>query len=87
MDADVDGWTSSNKIYFQGATASWIDATQKLQNGVIDMARLRGPHLGRAMTTSFSAVLDIFVLWEKLLPITAKNESVCEGNGTDLFNL
>lgn len=69
----VDGWTSLNQKAFQGVIATWINADWELCQSTIDLTVLEGSHTGANLAAAFSALLDDYGLWPRILSITTDN--------------
>jgi len=60
---------------FLGVTVHWIDCEWRLQNMMLDLTLLSGPHSGENMCAVFESVCTDFGVLEKLLAITTDNAS------------
>lgn len=69
----VDVWTSANVEAFLGVTVHWIDKEWCLQDTLLDLVPLEGPHTGENLCTEFVGVCSDFGILTKLLAVTTDN--------------
>jgi hypothetical protein len=69
----VDAWTSPNMKPFLGITAHWTDEDWCLQEVLLDLVPLTGPHSGENLCTAFVDTCSDFGILTKLLAVTTDN--------------
>jgi hypothetical protein len=81
----VDGWTSPNMKPFLGITAHWTDGDWCLQEVLLDLVPLAGPHSGENLCKAFVDTCTEFGILTKLLAVTTdnatNNDTFLEGLG------
>lgn len=70
-----DGWTSPSNVAMLGVTAHWIDENFKMQNIILALKPIDGPHTGVNLATLLKNILDKFNITDRLYCITADNAS------------
>jgi hypothetical protein len=87
LSFSIDVWTSVNMEPFLGITVHWIDKEWRLQDMLLDLVPLEGPHTGKMLCAAFVGVCSDFGILTKLLAVTSDNASSNSSFATELESI
>ena len=73
MSFTLDGWTTPNNKAFLGITIHYIDNNWTLQDILMDVVELSGPHSGENLSDAFEKSAEELCVLTKMLAITCDN--------------